>query len=143
MQGKGLMSKGDHLREYSSEELEALLRADIDSEDNDNDEMVFCILEELKRRREEGEGHSVRVVAPQKQELWLLLLFVACCFCLMYLFLPPWDTKALWRWSDNGQVRFSFFCHPPPRKQKNNLEISQKDSSSNSHEMTIHLYMRR
>lgn len=66
MQGKGLMSKGDHLREYSSEELEALLRADIDSEDNDNDEMVFCILEELKRRREEGEGHSL----PDVEQAW-------------------------------------------------------------------------
>ena len=44
----------DHLDQLSTEQLEDLLRADLSSTDQRNEETVFYILDEMKRREQEA-----------------------------------------------------------------------------------------
>lgn len=54
MGDKDKTEKYAYLDQLSTEELEELLRADIESPENDNDEVIFHILEVIKKREQEN-----------------------------------------------------------------------------------------
>lgn len=63
MAGKYQIGKYAYLDQLSTEALEEFLRADIESPENDNDEVVFHILEVIRRREQENSTGDIFDVA--------------------------------------------------------------------------------